>query len=99
MALTVDQVLDKIGSFGRYQWILLGIFCFITVPIGTFPIMVATFITAEPDWVCVKGNNSVCNFTKPVSVRSEDYWARCHMPRDNWTFVKGFTSVVTEVMN
>lgn len=98
MTLTVDQVLEKIGEFNKFQWILLGIFGYSVFAIGAFPIMIVTFITAEPDWQCVKGyNSSICNFTTSIGLTSDDYKARCDMPREAWTYVDGFTSTVTEV--
>ena len=99
MAVTVDQMLEKIGSFQRYQWMLLSIFGYVMIVASGFPIMIVTFITAEPDWICVKGyNNSVCSFTEPITLTGKNYNARCSMPREAWTYVKGFTSVVTEVI-
>jgi hypothetical protein len=98
MALTVDQFLEKIGSFNQYQWILLGIFGYVMIIGMTFPTLIVTFITAEPDWMCVESyNSSVCNFTEPVGLYSDNYEARCDMPREAWKFVDHFTSTVTEV--
>ncbi|XP_028398773.1 solute carrier family 22 member 5-like [Dendronephthya gigantea] len=97
MALTVDQMLEKIGEFYKFQWLLLGIFGYAVFALDALPIMIVTFITAEPQWECVGGyNTSVCNFTKPIGLTSDDYEARCDMPRDAWRYVDGFTSTVTE---
>ena len=97
MALSVDEMLEKIGGYGKYQITLLFIFGYVSITLDSFPIMIVTFITAEPDWVCVLGNNTVCNYTEPVSLTSDNYKARCDMPRENWTYVDDFTSTVTEV--
>jgi hypothetical protein len=98
MALTTDEIFEKIGSFGRYQCILLGIFGYVALASLALQIMIVTFITAEPDWMCVKAyNNSICNFTEPIGLISDNYEARCDMPREAWKYVDGFTSVVTEV--
>ena len=98
MALTVDDFLEKIGSFKLFQWILLGISGYAMIIGLTFPTMIVTFLTAEPDWMCVKDyNSSICNFTEPIGLTSEDYEARCDMPREAWKYVDGFTSTVTEV--
>ncbi len=99
MAVTMDEVFKKIGEFRQYQWyimILLGYF-FITV--GAFNSIIVSFITAEPDWKCVDGymNNTVCRFNKSITLTSDDYKSRCKMPREAWTFVDDFTSIVTEV--
>ena len=100
MALTVDQIFEKIGSFGRYQLILLGIMGYVVFIAFMFPVIIVTFITAEPDWMCVKAyNSSICNFTEPIGLISDNYEARCDMPREAWKYVGGVTTVVTEVCN
>ena len=98
MSLTVDAVLEVIGGFEKYQMLLLFMFGYVAIALDSFPTMIVTFITAEPDWVCVQGNNSLCNFTQAITLTSDDYMARCDMPRENWTYVADFTSTVTEVI-
>ena len=93
MALTVDQVFDKIGSFGRYQrLLLLGCNGLIFLWLG-FPMLIMTFLTADPGWKCV-ANSSECLFkgSLPASDKS-----RCNISRSEWTFTDDLTSVATEV--
>ena len=99
MATTIDDVFKKIGAFRQYQLFILSIIGYAVFSLSSFPTMIVTFITAEPDWKCVDGymNNTVCRFNQSISLTSDDYKARCDMPREAWTFVDGFTSVVTEV--
>lgn len=97
MLLTVDDVLERIGGYEKYQKLLLLMFGYVAIALDCFPTMIVTFITAEPDWMCVQGNNSMCNFTQPITLTSDDYTARCYLPRKDWTYVAGFTSTVTEV--
>ena len=98
MVLTIDQILEKIGEFHKFQKLLLGLFGYNVFALGGFPVMIVTFITAEPNWECVKGyNGSVCNFTEPIGLTHDDYKSRCDMPREAWKYVDGFTSTVTEV--
>ena len=99
MATTIDEVFLKIGEFCQYQWFLLVIFGYVTLFLTAFSTMIVSFITAEPDWKCVDGymNNTVCRFNKSITLTSDDYKARCKMPREAWTFVDDFTSAVTEV--
>ncbi|CAB3983634.1 organic cation transporter -like [Paramuricea clavata] len=96
MSLTVDDVLEQIGGYEKYQILLLFMFGYVAITLDSFPTMIVTFITAEPDWVCVQGNNSMCNFTQAITLTSDDYMARCDMPREDWTYVADFTSTVTE---
>ena len=99
MVSTVDDVLKKIGEFQRFQWRLLAIIGYSVISLAAFPTMIVSFITAEPDWKCVDGymNNTVCRFNKSITLTSDNYKARCEMPREAWTFVDEFTSAVTEV--
>ena len=99
MPLTVDDVLEEIGGYDKYQMLLLFMFGYVAITLDSFPTMIVTFITAEPDWVCVQGNNTLCNLTDAVTLTSDDYMARCDMTRENWTYVADFTSTVTEVLS
>jgi len=95
MALTVDEILEKIGSLGLYQIRLIFILSYIEWFNITFQIMVPTFLSAEPKWMCVPHlNNTACNFTGEFTAVDK---RRCDMPREAWTFTDDFTSVVTEV--
>ena len=99
MASTVDEVFRTIGEFRQYQWYLLTIMGLAVIALVSYPIMIPSFITAEPPWTCVDGfmNNTVCQFNGTISLTSDHYKERCHMPREAWKFVDDFTSVVTEV--
>lgn len=95
MALTVDEMLEKIGSMGLYQIRLIFILSYIEWFNITFQVMVPTFISAEPKWMCVpQVNNTACNFTGEFTAVDK---RRCDMPREAWTFTDDFTSVVTRV--
>ena len=96
MALTVDEVLEHIGSLGFYQIRLILILSYIEWFAMTMQVMVPTFIAAEPNWLCV-ANHSACNFTGEFKPGDEFYDERCKMPREAWTFADDFTSVVTTV--
>jgi len=95
MKLTTDEILEKIGSFGRYQ-ILLNIYFNIAYGFWwAFPVLVMVFIASEPGWKCK--NNSTCPFTGTISLGDDEYKYRCKIPREDWEFADDFTSVVTEV--
>ena len=100
MANTIDDVFKKIGEFREYQWYILTLLGYTMFSIVAFASMIVAFITAEPDWKCVEGykNNTVCRFNSTITLTSDDYKARCKMPREAWMFVDDFTSVVTEVL-
>ena len=99
MTLSIDEVFQEIGEFHKFQWLMLTIIGYTVFATGTFPVMIVTFITAEPNWQCVKGyNSSICNFNESIGLTSKHYKDRCDMPREAWTYVEGFTSTVTEVI-
>jgi len=95
--LTPDQVLDQIGGFGRYQFLLLMLMGFMKIFGDGFQAMITSFIAAEPPWRCVT-NSSVCNTTGSFSPGKEGYEFRCSLPRDAWEFdTTEMTSIVSEV--
>ncbi|XP_046846066.1 solute carrier family 22 member 15-like [Xenia sp. Carnegie-2017] len=97
MTLSIDEVFQEIGEFHKFQWLMLTIIGYTVFATATFPVMIVTFITAEPNWQCVKGyNSSICNFNESIGLTSKYYKDRCDMPREAWTYVEGFTSTVTE---
>ena len=94
MALSVDEVLEKIGSMGLYQIRLIIILSYIEMINLTYQVMLPSFISAEPKWMCA-GNNSHCNISGQFDATDE---RRCKMPRESWKFAVDFTSVVTTVI-
>ncbi|XP_068702932.1 solute carrier family 22 member 15-like isoform X1 [Montipora foliosa] len=94
--LTTDEVLVKIGSYGRFQ-IMLTVF--INIAYGLwwgFPLYVMMFIASEPGWKCKTHVNSTCPFNKTIHLGDDDYSFRCNIPREDWTFEDDRTSVVTQ---
>lgn len=92
--LTVDEFLEKIGSFGRYQIALALLLNLCYAVWWCFPVLAVVFIASEPGWRCL--NNETCPFTDTIRIGQENYKHRCHIPREDWEFVDDFTSVVTE---
>ena len=64
MSLTVDQMLEHVGSMGRFQWSVVVVCGTILVPV-TFQTLIMTFMALEPAWKCVNGS-IVCNFTRKL---------------------------------
>lgn len=98
MALDVDQVLEQIGSMGRYQIRLLCVLSYVGFFLTGFQTMLMTFITVEPGWRCVT-NSSLCNATGIFHPGDDGYDFRCDMklPRVEWEYEDIYTSTVTEV--
>ena len=93
--LTTDQVLEEIGSFGRYQIVLNIFFNFCYAFWWAIPVMGAIFIAGEPGWRCK--NNATCPYNEPIYLGEDRYAYRCGIPREDWEFEDDFTSIVTEV--
>lgn len=76
MGLTADELFEKIGSFGRYQLIVLVIFNILEWFWFGWPVLLMTFIAAEPKWRCVGSqgnsfNSSISsNTTSSISFNS-----------------------------
>lgn len=97
MDLTVDDVLEKIGSMGRYQFMLVMMMGFMKMFGYAFQAMISTFLSAEPPWRC-KDNSFVCNLTGTFKPGDDNYKFRCSIPRGDWEFdTSEFNSVVSEV--
>ena len=98
MALTIDDVMDKIGSFERYQLRMLFMFGLMKIFGSGFQVMIPTFLSIEPAWRC-RDNSSACNLTGIFKPGDENYNFRCSIPRDEWEFDTSeiISSVVTEV--
>ena len=98
MALSADDVLQEIGSFGWFQIRLLILFNLLSALLFGWAVMVTGIITAEPPWKCAH-NSSVCTFDDSFSPGDDNYDYRCNISRSEWEFVDELTSVVTEVTN
>jgi len=84
---TVDGIFEKIGPCGRYQYMRGFLLCMLNIPM-TYQILIMYFTGHNPNWRCVNGTNSACNFTKEISPAHVDqFHARCNMPRKSWEYV------------
>ncbi|KAJ7383015.1 hypothetical protein OS493_031185 [Desmophyllum pertusum] len=96
MALTIDDVMEKIGSMSRYQYRLLLICGYGQLFAAAFQVMIPTFLSVEPPWRC-KDNSSACNLTGTFKPGDPNYKFRCSISRDDWEFdTSELNSVVTE---
>ena len=94
--LTIDDVLEQVGSCGFYQIRFVLILSYLMGISVNMPVAQLVFLTAEPPWKCAT-NSSVCNMTGTFRSGDQYYKTRCTMGRSDWEFVDGFTSLITEV--
>ena len=95
---TVDEIFEKIGPCGRYQYLQAVALCILSIPIG-YQMFIMYFTGHSPNWRCVNGTNSACNITGEISPADVDQFnSRCRMPRQSWEYVtpRNF-SFITEV--
>ncbi|XP_073237426.1 uncharacterized protein [Porites lutea] len=97
MALDIDQVLEQIGSMGRYQIRFISAMCYLGFFVSGFQTMIMTFIATEPGWRCVT-NSTLCNATGVYRPGDVGYNDRCDrkLPSSEWEYEDTFTSTVTE---
>ena len=50
-ASTIDEALEIVGEYGRYQKFLDLVFCLLNMPIA-IQILMMTFATVTPEWRC-----------------------------------------------
>lgn len=96
MGHTVDDVLEKIGSFGLYQIRLICLLSVLEWFVSGYQTLLMTFIAAEPGWRCVV-NSTECTEPGAFSPKHDYYKSRCTMNRSEWEFTTEFTSIVTDV--
>ena len=96
MALSIDEVLERIGGYGLYQKRLTVIMTIMEAINMCYQILIMVFIAAEPSWHCVN-NATNCTLEGDIKPTMKTYNYRCHIDRDQWEFSKDFTSIVTEV--
>lgn len=95
---SVDEIFEKIGPCGRYQFLQSFLLCMLMIPM-TYQILLMYFTGHSPNWKCANGTNIACNFTGEISPADVDKFnSRCSMPRYSWEYVthRNF-SFITEV--
>ena len=97
--MEVDQILEYVGEFGKYQIILETMLCICMVP-QTLQILIMYFAAHDPGWHCVS-NSTYCSLNGTFTSSDGDrkvYELRCKLPRNEWTYAQPKDySVVTQV--
>jgi len=103
-ALDVDEYLEVIGQFNRFQILLLLLFCFVIIP-STYQTLVMSFVGHNPSWRCatqpnatvfaaavnasrVTGTKKECLVLGDVDGQHEKYEERCDMDRSLWRYTE-----------
>jgi len=80
--MNIDQILVKIGEFGRFQILMEAIQCFLQIPY-TLMILLPYFTQDSPAWKC-STNSTKCNVTGELPSENK---LRCSIPRSEWDYV------------
>jgi len=96
--LDVDEVVEKIGSWGKFNIWLLVAFTFSHMTI-IFQLTFSYFIANSPSWKCVlptnnsqmtllKNTSNFCSVRgdKEVHIDDESFSERCNLARSMWTY-------------
>jgi len=94
--VTSEELLSRVGNFGVFQILLLTSMAYSVLTLGSFASATPFFLVAEPRWRCAT-NSTICNITGTVGPGEENYNYRCSIPRQEWTFVDEYTSLITQV--
>lgn len=81
--LNVDEMLDVVGSYGKFQKLINLIFCIMTIP-SFYQVMITYFAADDPKWRCA-ANSSLCHFNG--SFENLDA-RRCSMQRSDWEYIR-----------
>lgn len=109
----VDEYLLYVGQFGKFQILLVLLFCLIIIP-STYQTLIMSFVGSNPSWRCsgqhmgsnaTTGNTTTLwNATSECTIKGEitnshaSYEDRCSMKRSSWEFTKRKEySIVTDV--
>ena len=88
----IDDLLPKIGGFGRFQFMIQMIFTFACAPEACHA-LIMYFAAAIPPWSCV-ANSTNCTSSETFSSNDR---TRCELPRDQWEYRAEKTySIVTQ---
>ena len=81
----MEDLLAKVGEFGRYQWVLTGVLSMMMMTMSIHPVLMV-FVALDPSWECNKDNNSTsCHLNG--SLPSDDE-RRCDMRRGDWKYTQ-----------
>lgn len=84
----IDEVLDKGGSFGRFQYLVQILFTYLHIMVG-YQSVLSYFIANDPNWKCRTNSSSTfCgkNYGKVISNYDAEFTQRCHLTRNEWTY-------------
>lgn len=83
MILTIEEVLKKIGPYGKTQKLLDLLFSVMNIPIG-MQVLITTFTAITPSWKCVS-NSTHCPYN---DTRLGNDRSRCNLQRTSWEYTK-----------
>ncbi|OQR75949.1 solute carrier family 22 member 6-like [Tropilaelaps mercedesae] len=92
MAMTFEEALDMVGSFGRFQYFLIFYLCILVAPLRVIPLSVHIFTLLEPPHWCrnpyleARGytQEQIKNYSIPLRHSDHNHHSKCNMYDFNW---------------
>ncbi|XP_018495530.2 solute carrier family 22 member 8 [Galendromus occidentalis] len=92
MSMPFEEVLEQVGSFGKFQYFLIFYLCFLVAPLRVIPLSVHIFTLLEPPHWCRIPELERFNFTDleiqrlsiPRIHGSQDHFEKCEMYDYDW---------------
>lgn len=107
----VDEYLEHVGEFGKFQMLITLIFCFILTPLA-YQVLIMNFVADSPTWRCVDRPLNVstsnryqnmtqqeCKLMGEIGPDDGSFKDRCTMKRSSWEFTRSKDySIVSDVI-
>lgn len=81
--INVDEMLEIVGPYGKFQKVVNFLFCVMTVP-PIFQIMLMFFAADEPPWKCA-ANSTKCRLNETYEASDR---RKCDFERKDWVYTK-----------
>ena len=95
-ALSVDELIERVGPFGRYQIRTQAIFFVFMLPL-TYQVLIMYFAAENPPWRCKEGSKTCHHQGLVTSNMGKWFRQRCKLNRSEWEYSTGKKlSIVTE---
>lgn len=82
--LSIDEMLNLVGEYGRYQKIINILFCITMFP-SCFHVLIMYFCVKNPPWRCALNSTTCTQYNRTFDAKDN---SRCHLARHDWEFTE-----------